>query len=247
MRGLVYSKNNSNKKVDNKNNNILKNFLISPSLSIMKPNLNSMCSIFNRIFGVSLFFLINIILIYVIYINLWDEIVFDYVDFKNIFINNIIFASFAFSKNFINDFIIYNIILLFISILIYHIIYSSFKIYTKSEKIYQIISSDVNVINKLYKYILKLIFILSIFLILSFSITLLNKYFILSDIYNLFIQIIFIKLFIYILIKYLNNKNMFKKNLVISFNVNSEEYFNKLKIFADQKNLNILNLNSKKN
>jgi hypothetical protein len=171
-------KTNTNKMINKKNYQ-------SPSLTIMKPNLNSIFSIFNRIFGLILFIIILFILFLFFYLNIIN------INFLETYgwYNKYIYLFFGFLN--IKLIVYFFISIFFIICVSYHLIYSSFKIFTKSEKIYQIISSHINIINKLYLYLLKIIFILILFLILYISYTYHICY-----IYNVLINIYFISIII---------------------------------------------------
>lgn len=177
----------------------------SPSLTIMKPNLNSIFSIFNRILGLILFLMILIYVfvyfyLYVSEINnenwIYSNLSFSYIDYSNFVFFIISLGSYVFNIE-ICKLIFYITFIIFVS---YHVIYSSFKIFTKSEKIYQIISSNINIINKLYLYLLKIISILILFIIMYLSLNYINAYTydILMNIY--FISIILIKIVIILIL-----------------------------------------------
>lgn len=212
----------------------------SPSLTIFKPNLNSMLSIYNRIVGIILFFIILVFLCVYFYIfqcaldnyhasSLQYLIVsdsdhlhrMDYdvayhfenyspYNFTELFEGNIFSKLFKFVV--LNNFIQIATIIFLSFIISYHIIYSSFKIYTKSNKIFQIISSNINIVNDLYLDILKLVLILTFIIIIFFSLNIINNFtFSFLSIF-MFIGIIIIKWFLYTCIKMVCNIKFFKLN-----------------------------------
>lgn len=123
----------------------------SPSLTIMKPNLNSMFSIFNRIFGIYLYgiILINLIIIFYKYYN-QDFLLSISWNVGLIEQNSAYLLSL---KTYL-----YRFLIISNYILIFHVVYSAFKIFIRTEKIYQLISSSTNIINKLNLFILLLCF-----------------------------------------------------------------------------------------
>src|SRR3990167_9747182 len=122
-----------------------------------------MFSIYNRILGIILFFVVLIFLC--MYFNIFKCTI------KNIYLVSY-YNTFLYSDNILIKFINLISLVFIIVIISYHVVYSSFKIYTKSSKIFQIISSKIYILNDLYLDILKLVLLLAFYFI---KIIILNK------------------------------------------------------------------------